>query len=264
MKPGNNQRDNPRGKQSTEEHQRAQAELMWQDRLNGLTNRQISDKFEVSLRTVTNRFEKYPKEGFDRTQKENSGGEIDVARSDAAKMWDDKVNHRMSNEQLAEKYQVSPETVKKRLNGYFPQKTMVALEKHRMREDDKLDMLEEEMMVLLNKEHYVVDKGHVILDPATEKPLIDSEPKFKAVDRMLKIIEAKRKMHGLDAPVRAEVTHNAGVEIHVKEVQDHVAEAHRKNQETLARIKEQLGIESSEVTDAEIVDDGSAPTGGSE
>lgn len=241
-----------RGKASTESDQRAQAELMWSDRINGLTNRQIADKHGVSLRTVTNRFEKFPREGFDRSQSNGTAGDVVVAQSEAERMWDDKVNRRMSNEQIAEKYGVSQETVKKRLNGYFPRKTLLELEKHRLREDDKLDMLEEEMMVLMNKDHYVVDKGQVIMDPYTGHPLVDSEPKFKAVDRILKIIEAKRKMFGLDSPVKAEVKHTQDTTIQIQEVSDAVAEAHRKNQERLAQIR---GALEDGVEDAEIVED---------
>lgn len=255
---------NKRGKGSTEAFRRAQAELMWTDRINGLTNRKIAEKHEVSLRTVTNRFEEFPKEGYELKRGYTVGGgagDDEVTRTEAARMWDDKVNGRLSNEQLAEKYGIAVPSVKRRLNGYFPRKTMLELEQHRLREDDKLDMLEEEMMVLMNKEHYVVDKGQVIYDPYTGKPLIDSEPKFKAVDRMLKIIEAKRKLFGLDAPVKAEVKHTADTTIQIQEVSDAVQEAHRKNQERLAQIK---GALSDGIVDAEIVDEGdddeTAPT----
>lgn len=251
---------NKRGRASTKEHRRAQAELMWTDRINGMTNHRIAEKHGVSDRTVTNRFEEFPKEGYERPSGFSTTGADQVAlQSETALMWDDKINLRMSNEQLAEKYSVSVATVQKRLNGYFPRKAMLELEQHRLREDDKLDMLEEEMMVLMNTEHYVVDKGQVIHDPYTGKPLIDSEPKFKAVDRMLKIIEAKRKLFGLDAPVKAEVKHTADTSIQIQEVSDAVAQAHRKNQERLAQIRGALG---DGIVDAEIVEDGTAPTEG--
>lgn len=252
---------NKRGKGSTEEFRRAQAELMWTDRINGLTNRKIAEKHEVSLRTVTNRFEEFPKEGYDRNKATDpSGNDVEVARSEAAKMWDDKINGRLSNEQLAEKYGVSTVTVTRRLSGYFPKKTLLELESHRLREDDKLDMLEEEMMVLMNTDHYVVDKGQVIHDPYSGKPLIDSEPKFKAVDRILKIIEAKRKLFGLDAPVKAEVKHTQDTTIQIQEVSEAVQEAHRKNQERLAQIRGALdsGIIDAEVVDEEDGDEGDA------
>lgn len=267
MQPGNNARGNPQGRASSEEHRRAQAELMWNDRLAGLTNKQIADKFNVGIRTVTNRFQEFPKEGYDRSVKGAARGGASISTDPAtmtetAAMWDDKVNHRLSNEQLAEKYNVSLSTVNNRLRNYFPEKPKLALEKHRIREDDKLDMLEEEAMVLLNTDHYVVDKGQVIMDPYTHQPLVDSGPKFQAIDRMLKIIEAKRKMFGLDLPFKAEITHNTGVEIQVEEVSNAVAEAHRKNHERLSQIKNHLGITQGEddVVDAEVVEDGSAPT----
>lgn len=258
--PGNNHRGNKRGKASEVDHRRAQAELMWNDRLAGMTNRDIALKYNVGERTVTNRFKEFPKEGYDRSvATDPSGGPgREVALTETAAMWDDKVNHGMTNKDLAEKYGISTATVMRRLQGFFPEKEMLALEKHRLREDDKLDMLEEKMLQILNTDHFVVDKGQVIYDPRTGQPLVDDAPKMAAADRILKIIDAKRKMFGLDSPTRHEVTHNDGVEISVKEVSDAVAEAHRRNQERLAQIRGAISAppeQEEEVTDAEIVDD---------
>lgn len=233
---------------------------MWNDRLAGMTNRDIALKYNVGERTVTNRFKEFPKEGYDRSvATDPSGGPgREVALTETAAMWDDKVNHGMTNKDLAEKYGISTATVMRRLQGFFPEKEMLALEKHRLREDDKLDMLEEKMLQILNTDHFVVDKGQVIYDPRTGQPLVDDAPKMAAADRILKIIDAKRKMFGLDSPTRHEVTHNDGVEISVKEVSDAVAEAHRRNQERLAQIRGAISAppeQEEEVTDAEIVDD---------
>lgn len=266
MSPGNNNRGNKRGKASEYEHRKAQAALMWEDRLKGLTNDEIAVKYNVGKRTVTNRFAEFPREGFDRSVPGNpSGGQVsgDIVLTETAAMWEDRVNHRMTNKELAAKYGVSEATVRNRLQGYFPQKTLESLEKHRAREDDKLDMLEQKALEILNTDHYVVDKGQVIRNPYTGEPLVDDAPKLAAMDRILKIIDAKRKLYGLDAPVRAEVKHTTDTSIEIREVADAVAEAHRRNEEKKLRMIQERAqelTEGEEIEDAEVIEDGNAPT----
>lgn len=244
-----------RGKNSTEDKRRAEAELMWADRLEGLTNEKIAAKYNVSERTVTNRFAEFPREGFERrsvlaTRNSGGPGDKELIQSEAAAMWEDKINHGMTNEQLAEKYGVSIRTVFRRLEGFFPEKPAITLEAHRQRETDKLDMLEEEALKLLNKTHLVVDKGAVVF--YNREPLEDSAPKFKAIDTLLKIAERRAKLHGIDSPVRAEITHNSGVEIQVTELQQLVDEAKRKQYDQEREIRKALGYE---IEDAEIVEE---------
>lgn len=235
---------------------------MWNDRLAGMTNRDIASKYNVGERTVTNRFKEFPKEGYDRSvSTDPSGGPgREVVLTETAAMWDDKVNHGMTNKDLAEKYGVSTATVMRRLQGFFPEKETLALEKHRLREDDKLDMLEEKMLQILNTDHYVVDKGQVIYDPRDPtRPLVDDAPKMAAADRILKIIDAKRKMFGLDSPVKAEVKHSTDTTIEIREVADAVAEAHRRNEEKKLRMIQErmqsLTAGEEEISDAEIVEE---------
>lgn len=252
--PGNN----PRGVNSEQVYRRAQAELMWDDRINGMSNKDIAEKHGVGQRTVQNRFKEFPKEGFDRSQHTNRGGGPgnDLVRmTETAQMWEDKQNLGLSNKQIAEKYDVSIDTVANRLGSFFPKKAAVTLEAHRLRESDKLDMLEEQALQLLNTEHLVVDKGSVVFDPRNNRPMIDSEPTFKAIDRLLKIQERRAKLFGIDSPVKAEITHNAGVEIQVTELQDLVDEAKRKQYDQEQEIRKALGYESEDVIDAEVVEE---------
>jgi transposase len=255
MEPGNNYRGNARGTNSDEAERRAQAELMWDDRIyRHMTNAQIAKKYNVGERTVTNRFKEFPKENYDRTQKADpSGGrgnEI-VRMSEAAEMWEMKKNHRMSNEQLAEHFGVSITTVKRRLSGFFPEKPVVALEAYRQRELESLESLEDEAMRLMNETTYVVDKGAVVAHPKTGEPLVDLSNKFQAIETIRKLIESKRKLLGLDAPVKTEVTHNTGVEIQVDEIQEMVDKAKKKQEDRERELKEALG----QIVDAEIVED---------
>ncbi len=259
VEPGNNYRNNPRGKNSDEESRRAQAELMWEDRVNGMSNKDIAQKYGVGERTVTNRFKEFPKEGFDRSLKTNPDGGPgnDLVRmTEAAQMWEDKQNNGLSNQQIAEKYGVSVDTVANRLGSFFPKKAAISLEAHRLRESDKLDMLEEQALRLMNTDHLVVDKGSVIVDPRTGRPMIDSEPTFKAIDRLLKIQERRAKLFGIDSPVKAEITHNTGVEIQVTELQDLVDEAKKKQYAQEQEIRKALGYGSDDdVVDAEVVEE---------
>lgn len=256
--PGNNSRKNPRGRQSTYEDRRAQAELMWTDKELGMTHADIATKYEVAPRTVTNRFAEFPREGHTLSQINASGpvdASLEAVRTE--EMWSDKIDRRMTSKQIAEKHGCSVETVRSRLSTFFPKKSMIALEKHRMREDDKLDMLEEAAMEILGKDHYVVDKGQVIFDPYTNQPLVDDAPKMAAMDRILKIIEAKRKLFGLDSPTRHEVKHSADTTIEIQEVADAVAEAHRRNEEKKLRMLKEKARElsSGEIVDAEVVEE---------
>lgn len=258
--PGNNSRKNLRGSKSTKEDRRAQAELMWEDKLKGLTNAELAQKYRLGLRTVTKRFAEFPKEGYEERPRGLAGsGDQLLNLTVAESMWEDKLNHRMTNKQLAEKYGVTVQKVRQTMSSFFPEKTMIALEKHRMRENDKLDMLDEQMMEILNKDHYVVDKGQVIFDPYTNQPLIDDAPKMAAADRIIKIIEAKRKLFGLDSPTRHEVNHTTDNTIEIREVADAVAEAHRRNEEKKLRMIQErtraLASSEEEIQDAEVVSD---------
>lgn len=261
--PGNNYRGNPRGTNSDEEARRAQAELMWDDRINGLTNKQIAEKYGLGERTVTYRFKEFPREGFDRsvrTQRSGNGAQDLELMAETAKMWEEKHAEHLTNKQLAERYGLHVNTVQKRLASFFPEKATVTLEKQRIRESDKLDMLEEVALELMNTEHLVVDRGAVVLDPRTKKPMIDSEPKFKAIKTVLDIMARRAKMFGIDAPVKAEVTHNAGVEIQVTELQDLVDEAKKKQYDREQEVRKALGF-GPEIQDAEVVEDDAEQAG---
>jgi transposase len=246
---------NPKGRASKKEDREAQAERMWQDRANGLSDRQIAEKYEVSLRTVQNRFKEFPKEGIKELVVNR---DPKVHMNEVAMIWEDRITNRLTMEQLAQKYNMTPDQIRKRMENYHPVRSDIIVEKQRLKEHDRLSMLEEVAVKIMTTDHYVVDKGQVVVDPYTGVPLVDDGPKMTAIDKILKIIEARRKLHGLDSPIKAEITHNSNVEIKEREVTDYVKEAIRRNeQRRLEQIHKTLGITEGdeEITDAEVLDE---------
>lgn len=81
----------------------------------------------------------------------------------------------------------------------------------------RLEGLEEAAHKVLRNRHIVVNNGRVIIHPETELPMEDDAPVLQAIDRLLKIEEARRrngerraKLNGLDMPVQTELTGAGG------------------------------------------------------
>jgi hypothetical protein len=91
---------------------------------------------------------------------------------------------------------------------------------YRQMENERLDDelrrladLEVHARVVLNNRHIMVNNGRVILHPDTDQPMEDDAPVLQAIDRLVKIEDARRrngerraKLNGYDMPVKAEVT----------------------------------------------------------
>ncbi|MEU5490225.1 MULTISPECIES: hypothetical protein [Streptomyces] len=91
---------------------------------------------------------------------------------------------------------------------------------YRQQENERLDAELERLVSLeaaarnvLTNRHILVNNGRVILHPDTNEPMEDDAPVLQAIDRLVKIDEARRrngerraKLNGLDMPVKAEVT----------------------------------------------------------
>jgi hypothetical protein len=78
---------------------------------------------------------------------------------------------------------------------------------------ERLNGLEEEVRAVLNRRHVTVSNGHVILHPDTEEPMEDDGFVLQAVDRLLKIEDARRrngerraKLTGVEAAVKVDAT----------------------------------------------------------
>lgn len=247
-------RKNPRGRGSKYEDRKAQAELMWADRFE-MTIPEIAKKYKVSVRTVRNRLDEFPKENYDRSLVKIRADEKEVSPAqltESAQMWEDR-NNGMTLDQLSKKYGMAKETIRNKLNGYFPDRPTVALEKQRIRENDKLDFLEEEAIKLLGQDYIVVNHGKTIIDPRTGEPMLDHEPKFKAIKALLDIHARRGKLNGSDAPQRAEVKHTVG-EKDEEDLMDLFEAARAKQEATEARIRKALDG-GGEIIDAEVVEE---------
>jgi Homeodomain-like domain len=69
----------------------------------------------------------------------------------------------------------------------------------------RLDQLWIEATKVLHRSHITVSNGRVALDPRTGQPLEDDGPVLQAIDRLLKIMERRARLLGLDAPTRVNV-----------------------------------------------------------
>lgn len=72
----------------------------------------------------------------------------------------------------------------------------------------KLDELEELLWSIIDQEHYMISNGMVVY-LETGEPVPDTDPVFKAIDRIIKVSERRSKLLGLDKPIKVEATvHN--------------------------------------------------------
>lgn len=90
------------------------------------------------------------------------------------------------------------------------QRALVAIVKEpaeqlRAAEAAKLDELYVDALEVLEREHLVVSHGDVVTGP-DGRPLLDDGPKLAAIAQLLKVRESYRKLFGLDAATKTEVT----------------------------------------------------------
>lgn len=109
-----------------------------------------------------------------------------------------------TNTAIGEALGVSRETVRTLLTEYRTALTAPQADELRRVEDDKLSRLEAVAWKILEENHVAFQHGKVVsLDG---KPLSDKEPVFKAIDRLLKTSESRRKLWGADMPTKSEHT----------------------------------------------------------
>lgn len=100
-----------------------------------------------------------------------------------------------------------------------PAKDVLAMELARLDSElERLNALEESVQRVLERKHFTISHGKIIY--LGEDPLEDDAPILQAVDRLVRIEESRRKngesrrrLLGLDAPVKAQVTGGVTYEI---------------------------------------------------
>lgn len=77
---------------------------------------------------------------------------------------------------------------------------------HALREqmDDQLDQLTERIMKVMDADHLKVSAGSTVFDPTSGDLMRDDAPILAAADRIMKVIERRAKLYGLDAPTKVE------------------------------------------------------------
>lgn len=81
-------------------------------------------------------------------------------------------------------------------------------EQLRTLELERLDALQAEAWAVMTREHLTVSGGKIVMvegPDGVEAPLGDDAPVLKAIDRIVKLMERRAKLLGLDAPTRLSV-----------------------------------------------------------
>lgn len=82
---------------------------------------------------------------------------------------------------------------------------------------ERLDAAQVAVIAVLESNHLVVSDGRVVRMDGL--PILDSGPVLAAVDRLVRISESRRRLLGLDAPSKHQVTHtDADLDAAVREL----------------------------------------------
>jgi hypothetical protein len=83
----------------------------------------------------------------------------------------------------------------------------------------RLDHLYRAALGVLGKRHLIVSNGRVALHPETGEALLDSGPILQAMDRLIKIMDRRAKLLGLDAPTRVEMITLGAIEAEIERLE---------------------------------------------
>jgi predicted transcriptional regulator len=75
----------------------------------------------------------------------------------------------------------------------------------RQQEVDRLDELARRALRVIMTPHYKVSGREIVRDPKSREPLIDDQPVLNAINSLLKIMERRAELLGLNAVRRVEV-----------------------------------------------------------
>jgi hypothetical protein len=114
----------------------------------------------------------------------------------------------------------------------------------RQQEADRLDELARRALRVIVTPHYKVSGRFVVKDPQTGKPLIDDQPVLNGINTLLKIMERRAELLGLNAVLKVEVITTGMIDNEIARLSTELATRVRKN-----------GQEMPEILAGEIVED---------
>lgn len=82
----------------------------------------------------------------------------------------------------------------------------------RQQELERLDDLARRALIVMTTKHYKVNGKEVVQHPQTREPLIDDAPVLRAVETLLKVMERRARLLGLDAPQQVEMITMGSIE----------------------------------------------------
>jgi hypothetical protein len=107
---------------------------------------------------------------------------------------------------IAEKFGVSTATVGHAVRRAIQDQFRLSADEERAVVSDQIDWLMRRLRIMMSHTNYVVSvSGKVALNPMTGEPLVDEGPVRAAMEQLRKLLADKRKLLGLDMPVRHRV-----------------------------------------------------------
>jgi hypothetical protein len=114
--------------------------------------------------------------------------------------------NQVPHEAIAKKFGVSTSTVGAAVRRAIQDTFRLSADEERMVVSDQIDYLMRQLRVMMNHENFVVSvSGKVAVNPLTGEPLIDEAPKRAVMEALRKLLADKRKLLGLDMPIRHRV-----------------------------------------------------------
>lgn len=130
----------------------------------------------------------------------------------------------LSIRQIAAQLGMSKSTVELRLRAEFEeyrQDSATMREQWIQLELERLDAAMAAVIAVLEANHLTISEGHVVRIDG--QPIQDYGPVLAATDRLVRISESRRKLLGLDAPTKHQVTHvESDLDAALRELADQV------------------------------------------
>lgn len=119
--------------------------------------------------------------------------------------------------QIGDRIGISESAAAKMVKRVLARYVVEAVPDVRKLELDRLDLLQRTALLVMGRTHYVTSGGKVVYttpaDGQRAVPLVDDGPVLAAIDRLVRIGESRRRLLGVDPPIRHDVTVRTDAEI---------------------------------------------------